>query len=151
MKTPQNTPPEGVRSSAKLGADDGHEAGGLLWRLGFCRFRLQRFYFFGMAHPNRSCLLSVCRLQRRKLRLQADKLLLPLKGFLFRRKVARLNRLVERLYLLDQSRSVAVLHAFNQFGKQGANFGYDSEGGFYGHNGNGHDGAPNGSKLSDGG
>ena len=60
-------------------------------------------------------------LQRRVLRLKPDKLLVPLKRSLFRRIIARLNRLIVRLHLLHQGRGISILDSFTQFCEQPGN------------------------------
>ncbi len=55
--------------------------------------------------------------------VRVEKLLLPVKCFLFRRKIARLNRLIERLYLLDESRCLTVLDSLNKLNRESGNLG----------------------------
>jgi hypothetical protein len=62
---------------------------------------------------------------------RVEKLLLPIKCFLFRRKIRRLNRQIERLYLLDDARCLSVLGSLNKLNHQSGNL---NNGFLWGHN-----------------
>lgn len=70
----------------------------------WCAFTLRKsryFFVMGILH------LSYFAFQIKVLRSKFE-------GFLFRRKVARLNRLIERLYLRDERAGISVLNSLDK-------------------------------------